>query len=537
MLKTCRLLSFLLVTAVFSTQVVADKTQQQVFDLKIDPTDTRVLIHRDIFGQFVENIGSGIYGGIWVGPDSDIPNVRGIRKDVVQALREIKVPNVRWPGGCYADQYHWRHGIGPQNQRQTTINYSWGNVLDDNAFGTHEFMDFVQQLDSEAFLTVNMATGTVKEAADWVEYITTDRPTSLGKEREANGSKDPWPIKYLGLGNESWACGGAMRAEMYIDHMKLFSMFARNYHPAQMPPNQFLPSKNPMMRIAVGPGDGFEEYTEAVMKAWKNSGHSWGFEGIGLHRYTSGPKGVWRDSSTGFSEEDYAHFIEDTYEMDAMIQRTTAIMDKYDPDKKVMLAVDEWGNWLQVMPITNMFFLKQQNSLRDAIVAALHINIFARNADRVRLANIAQLANVLQSMVLTEGKKMVLTPTYYAFKMYVPFQDAHFIPVELQHGEYRHDEISTPQVDGIAAKGKDGHIYLALVNIDPNKSVTVKPSLKGITIKSVTGQVLTAPAVDSINSFDAPEHVKPQPFSAAVNDHGLALDLPAKSITVLRIDQ
>lgn len=510
---------------------------KDVATLHIDNESPGALVHRDIFGQFVENIGTGIYGGIWVGEDSDIPNVRGIRSDVVNALKELKVPNVRWPGGCYADQYYWRDGIGPQDQRKTTLNYSWGRVLDSNAFGTHEFMDFVEQIDSEAFLTVNMATGTAREASNWLEYITVDKPTSLGLERAANGSEKPWPIKYLGLGNESWACGGAMTPEMYVDQMKLFTMFTRSLHPDQLPPNNFVKADSPMLRIAVGPGDGEEEYTDEVMKAWKDSGHVWDIEGIGLHRYTSGPKGVWRDASLDFGEMDYVHFLDSTYEMEAMIQRHSDIMDKYDPEKKVMLAVDEWGNWLAPLPGTEMFFLKQQNSLRDAIVAALHINIFARHAERVKLANIAQLANVLQSMFLTEGEKFLLTPTYHVFKMYIPFQDATYIPVTLDAGNYSHEGKTFARVDAVAARAMDGHVYLALVNVDHNERVTVEPKLGDGNVISAQGQLLTAESIDSVNTFTDGSAVSPVSISSVQKNGKTVITLPPKSIAIMRLSE
>lgn len=503
--------------------------------LVLDAKAAGPTISRDIFGQFAEHLGQGIYGGIWVGPNSPIPNVRGIRSDVVQALRDLKVPVVRWPGGCFADAYNWRNGIGPAGQRVTTVNL-WGNVPEPNTFGTHEFMDFVDQIGSEAFVSVNMGSGTAAEAADWLEYMTTNQPSTLGKLREANGRAKPWKIKYLGLGNESWGCGGGMSGDEYVMEMKRFSTFVRNLNPAQNAEVPIYRIPESMQRIAVGPDAGKTEYTESVMKAWSQRGNAgWGFEGLSLHFYSAGPGGIVTAPSTGFGEQDYAYLLKDTLRIEGMIAAHSAIMDKYDPKREVALVVDEWGAWLRPLPGLPIMFLKQQNSQRDAVLASLNLNIFARHADRVRMANIAQMVNVIQSMILTDGNKMVLTPTYYVYQMYVPFQDAQLIPVKLQAGEYRLGDITLPQVDGIAARGKDGRVWLALTNLDPNREVIVGAQVQGIVAKRAEGRVLTAPKVDSVNTFETPSTVVPRPFRANAKDGALDLKLPPKSVTVVEL--
>lgn len=364
-----------------------------------------------------------------MGPDSSIPNTRGIRNDVVAALRAIKVPNVRWPGGCFADEYHWRSGIGPTDTRRVTVNTNWGGVIEPNTFGSHEFFDFVEQIGAEAYLSVNVGSGIVQEAADWLEYLTATHPTTLAKERIGNGRSAPFQVKYIGLGNENWGCGGAMSADYYVDLMKVFARFTRNYDPSQK-----------SLKIAVGPDGAKTEYTEAVMKAWSERDWSWSIDGLSLHNYTVNG---WPPSkpATGFNEVDYARFLEETLSMDTLIRTHSEIMDRYDPEKEVALVVDEWGAWLAPTEGTDPGFLIQQNSVRDAILAALNINIFARHADRVRMANIAQMINVLQAMILTDKEKMLLTPTYHVFHMYVPFQDATFVPVSFDKGSYKVDGI------------------------------------------------------------------------------------------------
>ncbi|WP_448664214.1 alpha-N-arabinofuranosidase [Sphingomonas sp. CJ20] len=496
--------------------------------LTVDAGKPGPKIDRNIFGQFAEHLGTGIYGGVWVGKDSPIPNVRGIRKDVVAALRAIRVPNVRWPGGCFADEYHWRHGIGPAANRHKTINSNWGDAVEPNTFGTDEFFDFIDQIGSEAYVSVNVGSGTVEEAADWMAYMTADPNTTAGKERAANGHPAPYKVKYLGIGNETWGCGGSMTPDHYVDVMKPFARFVRNFNPAQT-------GTETMQRIAVGPDGEDTGYTEAVMKAYKGHNWAWSIEGLSLHSYTTAgwPPAL---ASENFDEAAYARLVKATLAMDGMIAKHSAIMDKYDPEKKVPLVVDEWGVWLKPTPGTNPGFLQQQNSLRDAIIAALNINLFARHADRVKMTNIAQMINVLQAMILTDKDRMVLTPTYHVFKMYLPFQDATFVPASFDAGRYVQGDIELPRVDAIAARDTSGKLWVAVTNLDPNKPATVKASFAGVRARGATGQVLTAPRVDSVNTFDKPDAVTPRPYTAKASGDGVTLELPAKSILVVQID-
>lgn len=502
----------------------------QRVDLTVDASKPGAKISRHLFGQFAEHLGQGIYEGIWVGPDSKIPNKRGIRTDVVDALRAINVPNVRWPGGCFADEYHWRKGIGPK--RAVTLNPNWGGVMEPNTFGTHEYLDFIDQIGSEAFLSINVGSGTPQESAEWLEYLTTDQPTDLARERAANGHASPYKIAFLGIGNESWDCGGNMTPDYYLSQLKIYTRFVRNFNPAQQRDDQ-------MLRIAVGPGGGeprFLEWTDTIMKGWKDRKWSWDMQGLSLHNYTVAD---WerKHSSINFGEKEYAEILKETLKMDDLIVKHSAIMDKYDPEKKIALVVDEWGAWYAPLPGSNPGFLIQQNSQRDAVLAALNINIFVRHADRVRMANIAQMINVLQAMILTEDEKMVRTPTYHVFKMYVPFQDSTFLPVRFDAGNYNYGGITLPRVDAIAARDKDGKLWVAVTNVDPNRRVSIDVSTIGSSATSAVGETLTAPKVDSINTFDQPNTVVPKPISAKVQNGRLILDLDPKSVSVFSINQ
>ena len=497
--------------------------------LSVDASKPGAKIDRNIFGQFVEHLGHGIYEGIWVGQDSTIPNTRGIRNDVVAALRALKVPNVRWPGGCFADEYHWRKGLGPLDKRVVTINSNWGGVTEPNTFGTHEFMDFVDQIGSEAYISVNVGSGTPQEAAEWLEYLTAGQPATLAKERTANGHPAPYKVGFLGIGNESWDCGGNMTVDYYLSQLKIYSRFVRNYNPAQE-------GKRQMLKIAVGPGDGSTEWTESIMKAYQDRHWSWDINGLSIHSYTVVK---WPPSfaSVGFGEAEYSRILRSTLEMEELVTKQSAVMDKYDPEKKVAMVVDEWGAWYAPLPGTNPGFLVQQNSLRDAILASLNLNIFARHADRVRMANIAQMINVLQAMIITDKEKMVLTPTYHVFKMYLPFQDATFVPVTFDAGTYTHGDIRLPRLDAIAAKDASGKLWLEVTNLDPEESVEIEAELAGIQVKSAAGEMLTAPEVDSVNSFGAPNAVAPKPVAVKAQGGRLALKLEPKSVTVVALEQ
>jgi alpha-N-arabinofuranosidase len=522
--------AFLVGLTALAAVVTAPSFAAEEVELSLDTSRTGSKIDRNIFGQFAEHLGHGIYEGIWVGPGSSIPNTRGIRNDVVAALKALEVPNVRWPGGCFADEYHWRQGIGPQ--RPATLNPNWGGVIEPNSFGTHEFMDFLGQIGSEAYISINVGSGTPREAAEWLEYMTTDQPTALATERAANGRSNPWEVASLGIGNESWDCGGNMTPDYYLSQLKTYSRFVRNFNPAQQE------DTHRMLKIAVGPGgDGprWTEWTEAIMKAWQKHTWSWDIDGLSLHNYTV-VKWPPAYKSTGFGETEYAEILKSTLEMDRIIATHSAIMDTYDPQKKVALIVDEWGAWYAPLPGSNPGFLVQQNSLRDAILAALNLDIFARHADRVRGANIAQMVNVLQAMIITDKEKMVLTPTYHVFKMYVPFQDATFVPVTFDAGTYTHGSVTLPRLDAIAARDTAGKLWLALTNLDPNRPVEIGASLAGIVARAAAGETLTAPRVDSVNTFVAPETVVPKPIAAKVQEGMLSLTLEPKSVTVISVE-
>lgn len=475
-------------------------------------------VNRQIFGQFAEHLGAGIYGGIWVGENSKIPNTRGYRNDVLQALRDLKVPVIRWPGGCFADEYNWREGVGPRAKRPVKINTHWGGVTEPNSFGTHEFLDFAELVGAEPYISGNVGSAPPRELAEWVEYVTSPAG-SLASERAANGRKDPWKLPYIGLGNELWGCGGNMRAEYAADVTRRYSTFIK------------VPAGVKILKSASGPSDEDYHWMEVMMR---DAGRY--FDAIGLHYYTITKNWRVKGSATVFDESEYATTLQATLRMDGFITKHAAIMDKYDPQKRVWLAVDEWGTWFDTEPGTNPGFLYQQNTMRDALVAALNINIFTKHADRIKMANIAQMINVLQAMILTKDEKMVLTPTYHVFEMFKSYQDATALPIDVTSPWYNKGSSTLPAVSATAVRGKDGLVHIGLVNVDPNNAVTVTAELAGITAASVNGRVLTAPAINTHNTFDQPTAVTPAPFTGASIEAGkLKAVLPAKSVVVLDV--
>jgi alpha-N-arabinofuranosidase len=490
-------------------------------------------INKEIYGQFAEHLGSCIYGGLWVGEQSPIPNINGYRRDVFEALQALKVPVLRWPGGCFADEYHWRDGIGPRSERPSMKNNNWGGTIEDNSFGTHEFLNLCEMLGCEPYISGNVGSGTVEELAKWVEYMTSEDGTPMAKLRKQNGREKPWKVKYLGVGNESWGCGGNMRPEYYSDLYRRYSVYCRDY------------DGNRLYKIASGASDYDYNWTKVLMD---RIGHR--MNGVSLHYYTVSGWDGSKGSAINFDNDQYYWTLGKCLEIEEVIKKHKEIMDKKDPKKQIGLLVDEWGTWWDEEPGTIKGHLYQQNALRDAFVAALSLNVFHRHTDRVRMANIAQVVNVLQSMILTDQKgtgHMVLTPTYHVFQMYTPFQEATYLPLDIESEtiRVRHDMNkpmtddsyrSLPLVSASAAKTATGAIVLSLTNVSLDKDQELDVNLDGYKAKQVTGRILTAKNVADYNDFEHPDKVAPIDFKGAkIKQNRLTVKLPAKSIVVLTI--
>lgn len=466
-------------------------------------------ISKYIYGQFAEHLGRCIYEGVWVGKDSDIPNNKGIRLDVVEALKNINVPVVRWPGGCFADEYHWKDGIGSQIDRKTIVNTHWGGVVENNHFGTHEFFHLLDLLGADAYVNGNVGSGTVQEMQEWVEYMTFEGESPMANLRKENGNEKAWDLKFFGVGNESWGCGGNMRPEYYADLYRRYQTYVRDY------------TDEHVYKIACGPNIDDYNWMEQVMKIAAPF-----MDGISLHHYALASEWENKRPALGFPEEEWHSLIDSALKMDELITKHSTIMDKYDPEKRVGLIVDEWGTWLAVEKGTNPGFLYQQNTIRDAMVASLTLNIFHRHADRVRMANIAQMVNVLQAMLLTEGDKMIKTPTYHVFDLYKYHQDAELVDT---YGN------SDKSLDFTISK-KDGNLAVSICNYNVNTSEEVSFDLEGFKHSSAEGWIVAGDTMDAHNTFNETNNVSKKVFEDYIlHENQLSVTLPPMSVATVLI--
>ena len=506
----------LLVVFVMGSSLHAQNT------ISLRSADAKDRINKNIYGHFAEDLGRCIYGGFYVGEDKKIiANSDGVRLDIIDALKKLKIPVLRWPGGCYADHYHWKDGVGPRDKRKITENVSWGNVRENNAFGTNEFLNLCETLHADPYLAMNVGGGTVKEAEEWVQYANhANGKSELTDLRKQNGRATPWNVKYWGIGNESWDCGGHMSVEYYINLYKQYATLITSYG-----------NSEGLYRIAVGPGTEDFKWTEALMRDIPRKL----IEGISIHHYSVidwSKKG----SSTDFTESEYFSTMEQAYRMEKMISGNAEVMDKYDPEKKVGLVVDEWGGWYDTEPGADGSSLYQQNTMRDAMVAGLTLNIFNNHCDRVRMANLAQCVNVLQAVILTKEEKMILTPTYHVMEMYNVHQNALMLPLTITSNNYAFGEKNIKAVSASASKDSSGAVHISLVNLDAHKDQELTIDLGSLTPQTVTGRMLHSDKIQDHNSFENPTKIQPELFrGAVVKGNKLSLKMPPVSVVVLEL--
>jgi alpha-N-arabinofuranosidase len=481
-----------------------------------DASHLRYTISRNIYGQFSEHLGKCIYEGLWVGEASPIPNTRGIRNDVVAALRKIKVPVIRWPGGCFADEYHWKDGIGPRQRRPSMINTNWGGVTEDNSFGTHEFLDLCSQIGCEPYVTGNVGSGTVQELSQWVEYVNSDNVSPLTMERKENGRDTSWGVKYWAIGNESWGCGGNMRPDFYADQARRYGTYMRTY------------GSHSLYKVACGPSGDDSVWTEVLMKEAGSA-----FNGLALHWYAFAGSRV----ATDFDEHGWADVLKKSLRMEELVRRHGAIMDRYDPHRRIGLIVDEWGTWYRVEPGTNPGFLYQQNTMRDAVAAACNLNIFNNHCDRVKMANIAQMVNVLQAMVLTDNEKLILTPTYHVFDLFSVHQDARWVPTDVTSQPYIVGRDTLPSLTASASIDIRGRMHLSVCNIDPHSSILLECNVKKYHPTKVSGRIVAAKEMNAHNTFDHPDAVKAVPFTGGeLRGDRMTATLPPMSVVTFEFE-
>lgn len=475
------------------------------------------VISKHIYGHFAEHLGKCIYGGIYIGEENkEVPHTAGVRNDVIDALKKLKIPNLRWPGGCFADTYQWKDGIGDKASRPKIVNMWWGGVTEDNSFGTHDFLNLCERIGAEPYLAANVGSGTVKDFADWVQYVNFSGVSPMSDLRQKNGREKPWNVKFWGVGNEAWGCGGNMKPEYYANLYRQYATFM---------------SGSNLFRIASGANSSDYNWTEVLMREIPL--HL--LEGIALHHYSvidwnnKGP-------ATEFSEAQYFTIMQRALQMEELVTKHSAIMDKYDPKKKVALVVDEWGGWYDVEKGTNPGFLFQQNTMRDAMIAGVTLNIFHNHAERVRMANLAQVVNVLQAVILTDKEKMLLTPTYHVMEMYNVHQDARLLPITVESKSYQFNNQTLQAVSASASVDNSGTTHISLTNIDAHVSQEVTISLSGRAYKKVSGRILSSGNITDHNTFQVPEKIKPAVFrDVKFSGNTLTVKLPPFSVVVIEL--
>ncbi len=483
--------------------------------------DAKTIINKNIYGHFAEHLGHCIYSGLFVGDSNQvIPNTDGVRNDIIAALKKLKVPVLRWPGGCFADTYHWKDGVGPKKERPTMINKWWGGVTEDNSFGTHDFLNMCERIGADPYLAGNVGSGTVQELSQWVQYVNGEGLSPMSLWRKNNGRDKPWHVKYFGVGNEAWGCGGNMSAEYYCNIYRQYATFMADWS-----------NSDHIFRVASGANADDYHWTEVMMRDVPKGL----LEGVSLHYYSvidwnaKGP-------AVEFSRQQYFATMKQALRMEELVTKHMAIMDKYDPQKKLALVVDEWGGWYDVEPGTSPFFLYQQNTMRDAMLASVTLNIFNNHCDRVRMANLAQLVNVLQSVILTNKQKIILTPTYHVMEMYNVHQNAVMIPVSLSNLFYTEGNDSLPAISVSASRDKEGITHISLVNIDPGKINIIRIKIQGATLKLGNSRILQSARIQDHNSFDEPDKISPHSFTGAeIKNNELNVSMPPASVVVLTL--
>lgn len=475
-------------------------------------------INPNIYGHFAEHLGTCIMDGIWVGIDSKIPNTNGMRIDVIEALKKINVPIIRWPGGCFADDYHWMDGVGPRETRPRTVNTNW-DAIETNEFGTNEFMEFCKLIKCEPYIVGNVGSGTVKEMRDWLEYMNYSGDSTLSRLRTKHGHPEPYNIKYFGIGNENWGCGGNMHPRYYAYEYKRYAQYAHSFN-----------NEN-LYRIACGPPSINFYWTYKFFDCLcENMKIGCPFrlpllKGFALHYYC-GTAGT----ATEYNEDQWFKLLRQARRMEPLIVWNKKIMNHYDKHRRVDLIVDEWGTWHKTMEGTNPKWLRQHNTIRDALVAAITLDIFNKHANIVAMSNIAQIINVLQAMIMTDGPKMHLTPNFYVYEMYAPHQGGESIKVNIKSASKHR----VPLISG-SCSIKNDIATISLVNADPKNDIIVQIGLKGWKNSEIIGwKILTAEDIHDYNSFDDPNRVKSEDRKID-NPFNFKLELPQNSVNVVQI--
>jgi alpha-L-arabinofuranosidase len=500
-------------------------------------------ISPNVYGHFLEHIGGVIYDGVWVGEDSKIPNIHGLRQELVEEMRKIKAPVVRYPGGCFADSYDWRDGVGAPDRRPRRTNY-WieedsssspaSHHYESNRFGTGEFMRFCQAVGCEPYLAANLRSLPGEEFYRWVEYCNSPAgSTTLAEARAASGFPQPYDVRYWGVGNESWGCGGNFTAQEYAVEFRRYSSWLPQYG-------------RPLALIASGPNSDDWQWTRGFFEeiARKDKSLLESIFGWALHYYSwnlsRGHSEDWEEAkgdALKFDPQDWYEVLREGNRLESLIDGHWQVMKEFDPEHGVKLVVDEWGPWYRPgSELTPGNFLEQTPTIRDAVFSAMTLDIFNRNPEKVTLAAPAQLVNCLNSLYLAHEDRFCVTPVGHVFGMYAAHQGGESVRTMISAPKVHYARDGKPAafwgLNGSASvHGKD--LVLTMVNPHVSEIRETEIAIRGGAVKSAVMTVLTGSDLHAHNSFDQRTAVVPR-----VNDAGFAgsrftLEVPAASVTKL----
>ena len=500
-----------------------------------------------IYGHFVENLGGVVYDGIWVGEDSSVPNIGGLRKALVEALRRISPPVIRWPGGCFADSYDWRDGIGPRARRPRRTNFwagaaEWGKnarhtgpqSYDPNQFGTIEFARFCKLTGAQPYFAANLRGSTAQDFDRWVEYCNSPAgSTTLAEQRAADGERDPLKVRYWGVGNEAWGCGGNFTPEDYATEYLRYTAWVPGYDV-------------PLAFVGSGPNGNDLDWTRGFFTKVAEKGGLGGMWGWSMHHYawnaSGGRTNDWlagKGDALRFDAAQYYEILREANQMDSFITSQWGVMGERDRQHHVKLVVDEWGAWYA--PGTEPFaeaLLGQQSTLRDAVLAGLTLDTFNHHADKVGMAAVAQLVNCLQSLFFAHEDKFCVTPTYHVFDMYAAHQNAQSLrtlaaapAISYPRGE------GTGSLPGLSCSASlhDKTMTLTVTNPSLDQTREVEIRLRGASIASAKAVVLAAADAHAHNTFENPRAVEPREESLTASGAALTRRFPAASVTKLEL--
>jgi alpha-L-arabinofuranosidase len=538
---------FLELTAAGAAGLLAPRTSRAA-DARIEVLLNEPLgsITADLYGHFVEHLGGVVYDGVWVGEKSTIANTGGIRQALVDHMRRLPPGPIRWPGGCFADSYDWRDGVGPRAARPRRTNFWEGAMAklpdgpgkyDPNHFGTNDFVRLCRLVKSEPYIAANLRSLSAKDFYQWVEYCNSPAGSStLAELRTAGGDRDPFRVRFWGVGNESWGCGGNFTPEEYATEYRRFTAWVPGYGVK-------------LAFIGSGPNSGDLGWTRRFLTKLteKGEGALNGMWGWALHHYSwntsRGATTDWfagKGDAVAFTNDEWYELLVEADKMDGLITGHWGVMGEIDRTHRVKLVVDEWGAWFkQGTEVDPAHLFGQQSTVRDALVSALTLDTFHRHADKVVMANVAQLVNCLQSLFLADEDRFVATPVFHVFEMYGAHVGGRAVRAECSAPRISYERVKDKgSLWGLAgsASVKEKTLTLTVVNPHVTEARETEIAIRGASIASARATTISAPDIHAHNTFERPNEVQPKEERTGAAQGGvLVYRFPAASVTRLSV--